>query len=254
MNDLAVKLLTLISDNFYFCLRSSDEELEEIGMKRLKRGYGFNKVRYAAVYQEKDEKEVKKYFLAIDFFLHFFLFKMSKQKRLTKYNYGMYHEVWQRFDPEDTKYIRLDQLYDFLDALKPPLRVPKPNKFKSIAMDIPICQGDLMYCDDILDAVKTEFYAQRGVFDERSYEDRFSRPDVAGYENLSSTLWRNREEYSARIIQQAWRKYRLREEGDNDEAEDSEEEEDEAGLGDLNFILLFALRDNNLISCMYISL
>lgn len=146
----------------------------------------------------------------------------------------MYQELWERFDPDDTNYIRLDQLYDFLDALKPPLRIPKPNKFKSIAMDIPICQGDLMYRDDILDAVKSEFYAQRGIFDERNYEERFFRPDVTGYENLSSTLWRNREEYCARVIQQAWRKYQLRELDESEDEGDLEDDENAAGLGNRN--------------------
>lgn len=34
-----------------------------------------------------------------------------------------------------------------------------------------------------------------------------TRPDEADYEPVSSTLWRQREEYCARIIQNAWRKY-----------------------------------------------
>lgn len=162
------------------------------------------------------------------------------QKRLTKYDYSMYHDIWMQFDPNGTQYIRFDELYDFLAALRPPLRIPKPNKFKSIAMDIPICKGDLIYRQDILDAVKSEFYAQRGVFDDdRSYEERISRPDVNGYENLSSTLWRNREEYSAKIIQRAFKKHKQLKDDEIDGAGALEEEVDEAGLGRIE---MFAIK------------
>lgn len=36
-----------------------------------------------------------------------------------------------------------------------------------------------------------------------------TRPDEVDYEPVSSTLWRQREEYCARVIQNAWKKYKL---------------------------------------------
>lgn len=51
-----------------------------------------------------------------------------------------YYELF--LDPDGTQYIRYDQLSDFLDILEPPLQIHKPNKYKIISMDIPICKGN----------------------------------------------------------------------------------------------------------------
>lgn len=63
------------------------------------------------------------------------------QEGLTDDDYDMYYEIWAQFDPDGTQYIRYDQLSDFLDVLEPPLQIHKPNKYKIISMDIPICKG-----------------------------------------------------------------------------------------------------------------
>ncbi|CAH0724968.1 unnamed protein product, partial [Brenthis ino] len=128
------------------------------------------------------------------------------QEGLTDDDYDMYYEIWQRFDPEGTQYIRYDQLSDFLDVLEPPLQIHKPNKYKIISMDIPICRGDMMFCVDILDALTKDFFARKGNPIEEPVE--VGRPDEVGYEPVSSTLWRQREEYCARLIQHAWRRHR----------------------------------------------
>lgn len=133
------------------------------------------------------------------------------QEGLTDDDYDMYYEIWQQFDPDGTQYIRYDQLSDFLDVLEPPLQIHKPNKYKIISMDIPICRGDLMFCVDILDALTKDFFARKGSPIEESGElgEIAARPDEEGYEPVSSTLWRQREEYCARLIQNAWRKHKL---------------------------------------------
>lgn len=120
----------------------------------------------------------------------------------------MYYEIWQRFDPDGTQYIRYDQLSDFLDVLEPPLQIHKPNKYKIISMDIPICRGDMMFCVDILDALTKDFFARKGNPIEDPGDLEVGRPDEVGYEPVSSTLWRQREEYCARLIQHAWRRHR----------------------------------------------
>ncbi|XP_055302528.1 sodium channel protein para isoform X16 [Sitodiplosis mosellana] len=136
------------------------------------------------------------------------------QEGLTDDDYDMYYEIWQQFDPEGTQYIRYDQLSDFLDVLEPPLQIHKPNKYKIISMDIPICRGDLMFCVDILDALTKDFFARKGNPIEESGElgEIAARPEEEGYEPVSSTLWRQREEYCARLIQNAWRKHKLHKE------------------------------------------
>lgn len=132
------------------------------------------------------------------------------QEGLTDDDYDMYYEIWQQFDPDGTQYIRYDQLSEFLDVLEPPLQIHKPNKYKIISMDIPICRGDLMYCVDILDALTKDFFARKGSPIEETGDigEIAARPDTEGYEPVSSTLWRQREEYCARLIQAAWRKHK----------------------------------------------
>ena len=84
------------------------------------------------------------------------------QEGLTDDDYDMYYEIWQQFDPEGTQYLSYCQLSDFLDVLEAPLQIHKPNKYKIISMDIPICAGDLCYCVDVLDALTKDFFARKG--------------------------------------------------------------------------------------------
>jgi voltage-gated sodium channel type II alpha len=133
------------------------------------------------------------------------------QDGLTDDDYDMYYEIWQNFDPDGTQYIKYDQLSDFLDVLESPLQIHKPNKYKIVSMDIPICKGDLMFCVDILDALTKDFFARKGSPIEETAElgEVNTRPGEIGYDPVSSTLWRQREEYCARLIQNAWRKHKI---------------------------------------------
>lgn len=163
------------------------------------------------------------------------------QEGLTDDDYDMYYEIWQQFDPDGTQYIRYDQLSDFLDVLEPPLQIHKPNKYKIISMDIPICRGDMMFCVDILDALTKDFFARKGNPIEETAElgEVQARPDEVGYEPVSSTLWRQREEYCARVIQHAWRKHKERQAGggggddtDADACDNDDGDDGGGGAGD----------------------
>ncbi|XP_046657917.1 sodium channel protein para-like isoform X5 [Daphnia pulicaria] len=140
------------------------------------------------------------------------------QEGLTDDDYDMYYEIWQQFDPEGTQYIRYDQLPDFLDVLEPPLQIHKPNKYKIVSMDIPICRGDLMYCVDILDALTRDFFARKGnpIEEPVEIDEAAQAIERPGYDPVSSTLWRQREEYCARLIQNAWRRHREKPRGSTD--------------------------------------
>lgn len=153
------------------------------------------------------------------------------QEGLTDDDYDMYYEIWQQFDPDGTQYIRYDQLSEFLDVLEPPLQIHKPNKYKIISMDIPICRGDLMFCVDILDALTKDFFARKGnpIEETGDFEGVNTRPDEIGYEPVSSTLWRQREEYCARLIQHAWRKHKQHKGDGHDGTGDENETGDEQG-------------------------
>ena len=130
------------------------------------------------------------------------------QEGLTDDDYDMFYEIWQQFDPNGTQYIKYGQLSDFLDVLESPLQIHKPNKYKIISMDIPICRGDLCYCVDVLDALTKDFFARKGNPVEETAElgEVTAQADRPGYDPISSTLWRQREEYCARMIQTVWRR------------------------------------------------
>ena len=88
-------------------------------------------------------------------------------------------------------------------------------------MDIPICRGDLMHCTDILDALTRDFFARKGNPIEEPVEvTEVTVPtDRPGYDPVSSTLWRQREEYCARLIQNAWRRHRGNKRGSGSDGE-----------------------------------
>nr|XP_042895936.1 sodium channel protein para [Parasteatoda tepidariorum] len=133
------------------------------------------------------------------------------QEGLTDDDYDMYYEIWQNFDPDGTQFIRYSALSTFLDSLEEPLQIPKPNKYKIISMDIPICEGDMVFCVDILDALTKDFFSRKGNIIEETAELEVVIPkEREGYKPISSTMTRQREIYSARIIQLAWRRYKGR--------------------------------------------
>ncbi|KAI1296926.1 Sodium channel protein para [Halotydeus destructor] len=130
------------------------------------------------------------------------------EQGLTDDDYDMYYEIWQKYDPKGTQFVPFSAMSDFLDALEEPLQIPKPNKFKIVAMDIPICRGDMCYCVEILDALTKNFFASKGAAIEETQELAEVAPLKGEFEHISSTLWRQRETYAARIIQQGWRNWK----------------------------------------------
>lgn len=148
------------------------------------------------------------------------------EEGLTDDDYDMYYEIWQQFDPKGTQFLEFSQLSEFLDVLEPPLQIHKPNKYKIVSMDIPICKGDLVFCVDVLDALTKDFFARKGNPVEESADLGEVGPaiDRPGYEPVSSTLWRQREEYCARLIQQAWRRHRQNKDQSSLSGGDSHEE------------------------------
>ena len=72
----------------------------------------------------------------------------------------MYYELWATYDPKATKYIPVDKLFDLVDELEDPLRVAKPNYFRLVMTNIPVCEGDKIHCSDILDMLTKLFLGQ----------------------------------------------------------------------------------------------
>jgi len=153
------------------------------------------------------------------------------QQGLTQDDFDMYYEVWerfdekavyhwppywhitlltyivvQRFDEKATQYIAFDQLSEFVDTLEEPLRIPAPNLYKLVTMNIPICIDDRVHCVDILDALTKNFL---GTADDEGGDlaDIAPGPERKDYQPIGSTLQRQRQIYCVRIIQKAWRRH-----------------------------------------------
>lgn len=125
------------------------------------------------------------------------------QQGLTQDDFDMYYEVWERFDEKATEYIDLDKLSEFVDTLEEPLRIPQPNYYKLVSLDIPICENERVHCVDILEALTRNFLGT--TVETNDVGDFKKGPSMASYIVVSSTLKRQREIVCCRIIQRRWR-------------------------------------------------
>jgi len=125
------------------------------------------------------------------------------QKGITQEDIDVYYEVWSQFDPKATEYMPLNQLSDFVDRLDAPLRLPAPNIIKLVSLDIPIYDGDLVNCVDVLDALTKNTLGTAAEGAEDIGELLVGRRRQRGWS--STTLKRRRQQYCAKLIQGAWR-------------------------------------------------
>ncbi|XP_004420015.1 PREDICTED: sodium channel protein type 11 subunit alpha [Ceratotherium simum simum] len=129
-------------------------------------------------------------------------------------DFEIFYEVWEKFDPEATQFIKYSALSDFADALPEPLRVAKPNKFQFLVMDLPMVSGDRLHCLDILFAFTTRVLGDSNGLDSMKamMEEKFmeANPFKKLYEPIVTTTKRKEEERCAAVIQKAFRKYMLK--------------------------------------------
>ncbi|KAM9187892.1 sodium channel protein type 11 subunit alpha [Dugong dugon] len=130
---------------------------------------------------------------------------------LSEDDFEIFYEVWEKFDPEATQFIRYSALSDFADALPEPLRVAKPNKFQFLVMDLPMVSGDRLHCMDILFAFTTRVLGESEGLDSMKtmMEEKFmeANPFKKLYEPIVTTTKRKEEERCAAVIQKAFRRY-----------------------------------------------
>ncbi|KAJ1136941.1 hypothetical protein NDU88_003354 [Pleurodeles waltl] len=126
-------------------------------------------------------------------------------------DFEMFYETWEKFDPDASQCVAYSELSDFVDALDPPLKIPKPNNIKLVTLDLPILIGDKIHCLDILFALTKEVLGDSGEMDalKESMEEKFmaSNPSKVSREPVTTTLKRKREEVCATKIQRAFRMY-----------------------------------------------
>lgn len=128
------------------------------------------------------------------------------QQGLTQDDFDMFYELWEKYDEQATQYIPLERLCEFVGELEEPLQIEEPNYYKLVSMNIPICEGDLMHCLDILDGLTKNFLGtSNDTGDIGEVGGTNKRPN---YFPASTTLQRQREICCAKAIQRAWRKYR----------------------------------------------
>jgi hypothetical protein len=120
----------------------------------------------------------------------------------------MYYEKWQAYDPDGTEFISYDSLFDFVDSLDPPLGITKPNRLKLISMDLVICKNNRIHCTDILDALTKNFLGSGDTNIEPPVPaDKIKNDKPHDYEPITTMLQLKRQDYCARIITKAMRKY-----------------------------------------------
>nr|AVX46624.1 sodium channel voltage gated type IV alpha A [Apteronotus albifrons] len=129
-------------------------------------------------------------------------------------DFQMFDETWEKFDVHGTQFLEYSRVFDFVDALQAPLRIPKPNRDRLVRMDLPIVTGDKIHCLDILLAVTqevlgdtTEMAAMR-VSIEATFKN--NNPSTASFEPVTTTLRRKEEEQAAVAIQRAYRRHLLK--------------------------------------------
>jgi len=127
------------------------------------------------------------------------------QQGLTQDDFDMYYEIWELFDEKASQYIPLERLSEFVDRLEEPLRIPVPNHYRLVLLDIPICDGDRVHCVDILDALTKNFLGTGTEGGDLG--DLKKGPERKDYNPVSSTMKRQREYVVARLIQRTWRQH-----------------------------------------------
>ena len=137
---------------------------------------------------------------------------------ITDDDLDMFYVQWERYDPAATQYILYSQLSDFVDDLELPLRIPQPNKYACIHLNIPIKQGDRIHCFDVMQALVRRVIGE--IEEENSVafalmksrmENHFANAYPKRTKTLteSTTLKRIQEIRAATIIQRGYRQYRF---------------------------------------------
>ena len=138
---------------------------------------------------------------------------------ITDDDLDMYYSKWALYDPKATEYINFEQLSDFVDELKPPLRVPKSGAGGVETMDISLRTGDKVHCLDLLHALVKHLVLKEfpkggsgySVVMER-LEERFMKafPRRNLYTPVSTVKQKALENKAALVIQRAVKRFKDR--------------------------------------------
>ncbi|KAK6494824.1 sodium channel protein 60E-like [Huso huso] len=129
----------------------------------------------------------------------------------------MFYEGWSKYDPSATQFISLEQLPDFLDRLKSPLRIPKPNAVKIAALNLPITSENKLHCLDILRGISCVIVGNVEETDPlRKLQVEITTRTLKRFplrnniQAFTTTLMIRKEVKAAMTIQRAFRKWQVR--------------------------------------------
>lgn len=136
---------------------------------------------------------------------------------ITEDDFGMFYQIWEKYDPNATQFILLDQLSDFCDDLELPLRLAKPNQIKLAGLDLPIYYDTKLHCLDVLfaltkrvlgDVEESEDFAEL----QKQMTEQFMAafPDLERIKPTTTTMQLNKENTAAKRLQRAWRLHKLK--------------------------------------------
>ncbi|XP_041464488.1 sodium channel protein 1 brain-like isoform X3 [Lytechinus variegatus] len=138
---------------------------------------------------------------------------------ITEDDFGMFYQIWEKYDPSASQFIKYEQLSEFCDALEAPLRLARPNRIKIAALDMPIYDGFRLHCLDVLFSLTKRVLADVEESDDfnelqKQMAEKFAEsfPDREQNQPTTTTMKINKMSQAAKIVQRAYRFFRLRRE------------------------------------------
>lgn len=138
---------------------------------------------------------------------------------ITEDDFGMFYQVWEKYDPNATQFILLEQLSDFCDDLEMPLRLAKPNQIKLAGLDLPIYYDTKLHCIDVLFALTKRVLGDVEESDDfselqKQMSEQFLEafPDLERIKPTTTTMQLNKRNTAAKRLQRAWRLHVLKRE------------------------------------------
>lgn len=153
---------------------------------------------------------------------------------LTADDFEQFFEVWQRFDDKLTQYITYEQLQHFLHNLDHPLRVPFPNKAFIAHANMRITPDGRVHCLEAIIALikkvlgdSPELYNFKEAMVESYMLKCKTKQKPESEEDTIDTLTYARMIWAAKVIQNAYRKWKCKCENSASPANSVSSEEDE---------------------------
>lgn len=148
----------------------------------------------------------------------------EEQSFITSEDINGFYETWAKYDPESSQFISYRYLSPLVAELRPPLRIPQPNKYPLIALDLSLYDNQLVHCLDVLEALVERVIGQPKADEageiveeikkqiQKKFRETFPSTGIHKQYIKSKRLTQLavQEIRAAIIIQKAFRNYRLR--------------------------------------------